>query len=261
MSHFGKISSPHFGEKFEKSKFDKEIQYQVDLENPYEYSDYDYDINEYIYDEDIKINIEYDIHPDYECILIDSTNNPCLSKNQSTHQTTLKHGFRRIYFQRNFPNQEEVDKWKNKRITGFNVSWHCSNCSGELSNRHTYENYKDNRLFIKIANLIHKGTKITQIWKIIKSKIEECKQLNKKGLITYDKLFNVILNKLNDTSVPVYVNEFKQSITEDTLAAAAKIYFYLKAPYQEYWDILLYAYTDWLESLTLSRFLGIKFKC
>ena len=102
---------------------------------------------------------------------------------------------------------------------------------------------------------------LTEIWKIMESKIEECKTLIKKGLVTYDKLFNVILSNLNGTSVPVSVNEYKQSITEHTLAAAAKIYFYLKAPYQEYWEILLYAYTDWLESLSLSRFLGLIFKC
>ena len=134
----GKISTPNFGDTFDQTKFDYYKQFTVDLANPYERY-YDYDIKEYVTDEDIKIEIEYDIDPKYECISIGSRSNGCLNKTETKYQTTIATDGIRIYFSRNFISKEEVDVWANKRFTGLNVTWHCENCTNNFEKTLTYE--------------------------------------------------------------------------------------------------------------------------
>ena len=260
MSNDGKVCTPHFEDKFEMAMFDGSSTYSVRLKNPFE-EIYDYNFNEYVFDEDIILEIDYDIHPEYECIYIDSVNDGCLNSTKNRYQTTLgKYAYKTIYFQRDFPNQDEIDKWKNKRFTGFRVNWYCSNCTGALDARNTYESYESNKLFVKIANLIHTGTPSDRIWNVIKSNIEDLKAARNNKYTDNDP-FKVLLTNLKDNSFSFPENVYTETITDDTLNDAAEIYFYLHAPYQEYWNTLLLTYTGWLEILSLSRFLGLILKC
>ena len=262
-SNSGKVATPYFGHEFDESKFKIQIDFSITLKNPYE-EHYDYDIKEYYFDEDIKIDIEYDILPEYECISIGSTNNGCINKTETRFQTTVgSSGDLKIYFVRNIPNSEELNKWKNKRFTGFSVSWSCRNCNGELSRYRTFGNQDENKLFIKIANLIHGGTSSALIWTVIHSQLVdwqvEFERENDLDKLTSEDIFkNVILANLNSTFEPSSWNIFSENITEDTLEAASRIFLYLETPSQEHWKILLDMYLDFVDRLSLSRLIGTK---
>ena len=263
-SNSGKVATPYFGHEFDESKFKIQIDLSITLKNPYE-EHYDYDIKEYYFDEDINIDIEYDILPEYECISIGSTNNGCINKTETRFQTTVgSSGDLRIYFVRNIPNSEELNKWKRKRFTGFSVSWACGNCNGELSSYNTFAKFDKNKLFIKIANLLHGGTSPAIIWTVIQSKLTlwqvEFKRMNKLDKVTYDNIFqNVILANLNLTSEPSSWNIFSENITEETLEAAARILLYLDTPSQKHWETLLDMYLDFVDNLSLSRLIGTRY--
>ena len=111
----------------------------------------------------------------------------------------------KVILTRNFQSQHVVDKWKKKRFTGFNVSWHCSNCDGEL-NRTYFRKMEYNKLFVQIANLIHEGTSPNRIWALINSTITLWHPLV--GEKYTEKIFQTaIFDNLKDIVVPKYIIE------------------------------------------------------
>ena len=75
-------------------------------------------------------------------------------------------GSKDIKFGRHYLSKYEYRKWKNKRFTGFKVTWECTNCNN--STKSNYNEKHENKLFVKIANLVHEGIQKGKIWAALK---------------------------------------------------------------------------------------------
>ena len=231
------------------------------------------------YDKDYKINIEYDIEPNFECVKLDSDINECLQKNQSLFQTTLerlkgnktvKVNNREIIFTRDFESMREFSKWSNKRFTGFEVQWNCTNCD-EKGNHPQFKHNAENKHFVMIANLILEGTPLDKLWKAIKA---TKKELRGQIIETYDEkwtdkhydyyisrrvnlyeLFFETLKNYMNTSVTYDANY--GNITDEILESAANLFIYMTAPHQKYWRGAYDFYSDCLEYLTPRMIVGM----
>ena len=121
-------------------------------------------------------------------------------------------------------------------------------------------NQKYNKLFIEIVNLINEGTSPDVIWPVKKSTKVDWQSvislaMERQGYL-YDKVWEHIMKNLN-ISVRKSTNDYKNTITDETLEAASKIFIYLTAPPQMFWIKVLDGYSLWCNELSLSRTLGI----
>ena len=248
----GSIATPHYREVFKFENFKVVEDFTVEIFTPV-VPIYDYETLVEVFKENYLITIEYDIEPKYECIRFDSLSNECLNKNVTKYEGTF-HEFdgKRIIFTRDFFNYDEILKWKKKRSTGFIVHWNCTNCQNiKIGNSFSWK--KNNKIFVKIANVLHMGTYPAVVWKAFKqAKISKFQSGNSKY---QDGSLEEAIRILNlNRTVPSLAFE---NISDKNLEVAAAIFAYYLAPTQTYWTYVFDLYMEWLsEHLSVKRMLG-----
>ena len=236
-----------------------------------------------LFDQKYEINFDYDIEKKYECII---ENGNCLTLNGTSYKTsyntkignrTLALDTKVFVFSREFPSKDESLEWKNKRFTGFKVTWKCiENCSEAIldydKNFIKHGRSYRNKLFVILANLIHEGGSIESFWKTIKGIKYEWDQSvraqtksgefyndwtqNKPRKSIYETFLEYFCENLNITKELTKYSKYTDTVIDETLDVAAKMFLYIIAPTQNNWGDVYSLYSNWLLKLTPARIIG-----
>ena len=262
----GEVSSPYFGEKFDIDTFNPQIEYSILIYNPQ---------NETI-KSSLKIQYDIDEAPFEYLALRNDTYEMAFDSKKNEYETEKTiNEYITILLMRDFPSLYLAD-WKAKRSTGFNITWDCDE-GIVVENKKTFNQNKYNKIFVQIANLVHKLSAISEgglmsIVKKIRSNATRVKHMiegNEKLVESNDEMFEQLIGELKEldndpksinTTEPLYENE----INNESLKIAAKIFFYILSPQpkDEYWTKWYPAYYYMLidermpMSQSLKRLLG-----
>ena len=152
------------------------------------------------------------------------------------------------------------------------MHWQCSNCPNELNDAYFNTNSDNNKLYVKIANLVHEGTTKTIIWEALRQSklswtlnmLEHLEQEHESSksdskerkTYVYDELFRNVLENLN-IHLKNESNSYTEVITDDDLASAAEMFIFLTAPTQEFWKKVFGLYSNhFLPFLSPKRIIG-----
>ena len=280
----GSVSTPMFKKQFDSDKFEfgEKKLYKIIIKAPYMPSSFDRIFEDFfeeyqqpllIYDQKYKISINYDIADGKDTICLSTKNvlyGVCLEKNGSHYDTdmitsygnvSVNIGSKEISFDRFSLSRDEFQEWKNKRFTGFKVSWNCPNCTGKMDDQQSHKAYTFNKIFVKLANIVHKIEKVTDFADNLKHQKTQYPQLLSPGVyqkwIIYD-VYNKIIDKAFENlstnfTLPLEA-KYSTAITNQTLKTAANLIIYLTAPSQLYWRTFHYH----INSMTILHYLEIR---
>ena len=230
----GSFSTPYFGQPFDESKFEQQLESEIYIYVSQQISDGGY----------IVVDIEYDTgeFSTSEYVILREGNQPSEYLDKTGDGHVIKHYERvkyerftvdngnsgesnigkRIYvkYYRNI--YDQYLSWKTKRNTGMKVKWHYEP-KNEL--RPDDKFVEDNKLFILLANILHQSNGQTEdiedlVQAIRKEKQKEKQTRNSEFCRNFENE-NMILTKYENISMkPIHSGE----ISEESLEAAASLY-------------------------------------
>ena len=254
----GSIKTPHFGESFNKSSFEKSCQYEIAIQNPFYNSIWRTNIS-------LILKIFYDVEEKQECLKRQGEGE-CWNANNKIYKNELYQFFTRSYvFHREFTDFN-IRTWDNPRATGFQINWRYSeDMSDEVMV--AFQNDRELQIFQKMANIIYMVNNDSLVWDaVIRSKLE-CQseiadiyphvwiggQQSAMGIYIYDQVLDSIKYYLNLT-----ILTFKPTLPEKILESAARMYIYIIAPAEDAFMMIWQRdYQYYLEHYSLKKILQI----